>query len=355
MIVDNDDLRTFQTSIRSYLADNYSANQLRSLIKGDGAFDSKKWKEFVELGALSFFAPERLGGGCLSDNRYLDAAIVAYELGRVLYDGPFLASSIAVQAMGSQQSEHFDDVIEAVMAGEKVVAWAFEDNDDRNSSVMTSNNALHAKKKLVEFGNEATSVLVSTSTDGIGQLSLVENTNDAIKIYQRESLDPTRRFVTMEINNVTASSMPADIDRLLALSILLQSAETLGLVDYVFDMTLDWVNSRIAFGRPIGSYQALKHRLAEHKLWLESSRGMVEGLAIALNEDSGYQEMASATKAFIGNGSVTFVQDAIQMHGGIALTWEHDLHLYLRRATSNRVQFGSPSKHLEKLSTLIGV
>ena len=154
---------------------------------------------------------------------------------------------------------------------------------------------------------------------------------------------------------MVADQSNSEINKLVALSILIQSAETLGLADRVLEMTLEWVNERMAFGRPIGSYQALKHRLAEHKLWLESSRGMVEGLAVAMQSGDGFQELASAVKAYVGPGSVALVQDAIQMHGGIGLTFEHNLHLYLRRATSNSVQFGTRTKHLEQLCVLMGV
>jgi alkylation response protein AidB-like acyl-CoA dehydrogenase len=138
--------------------------------------------------------------------------------------------------------------------------------------------------------------------------------------------------------------------------VLVQSAETVGVMYHAFDMTMDWVNQRVAFGRVIGSYQALKHRLADHKLWLEASAGLVDGLAAALaTDDPDTSRIASITKAHVGDTAVTIVQDAVQMHGGIGVTWEHDLHLYLRRATANRALYGSPIQHRERLCALAGI
>jgi alkylation response protein AidB-like acyl-CoA dehydrogenase len=364
VIVDNNDLRSFQTSIRSYLTDRYELSHLRQLIKGDGSFSQEQWKEFSELGALSFFAPERLGGGCLSDNQYFDAAVVSYELGRVLYDGPFLASTIAISCLGSQNTQAADEVVEAIMSGDTIVAWAVEDADPAIPTRVDNGTVFSGKKKLVEFASESSAVLVTALSEADEVVAYIPKPQSLMNVVQQVSLDPTRRFGAIEFHGVDVANAEmfiavnqgkSEISRLVALSILLQSAETLGLADRVFDMTLEWVNERMAFGRPIGSYQALKHRLAEHKLWLESSRGMVEGLAIALQSGDDFQELASAVKAYVGPGAVTLVQDAIQMHGGIGLTFEHNLHLYLRRATSNSVQFGTRTQHLEKLCVLMGV
>jgi alkylation response protein AidB-like acyl-CoA dehydrogenase len=146
------------------------------------------------------------------------------------------------------------------------------------------------------------------------------------------------------------------VQRLLDLAVAIQSAETVGIMEHVFAMTLDWVNNRVAFGRPLGSYQALKHRLADHKLWLEASFGIVEDLVGALAiDDPQSTRLASIAKAHIGDAAINLVQDAIQMHGGIGVTWEHDLHLYLRRVSTNRVLYGSPPAHRERLCVLAGI
>jgi alkylation response protein AidB-like acyl-CoA dehydrogenase len=124
----------------------------------------------------------------------------------------------------------------------------------------------------------------------------------------------------------------------------------------VFEMTIGWVTHRYAFGRVIGSYQAIKHRLAEHFLAIEVAAGLTASLSAAL--DAGSPEastLASTAKSYIGDVAVDLVQDAIQLHGGIGMTWEHDLHLHLRRASTNRVVYGSPAEHRERLCKLAGV
>ena len=147
-----------------------------------------------------------------------------------------------------------------------------------------------------------------------------------------------------------------DIEHQLQLSLALQCAETVGAMSRVFDLTMSWVNDRYAFGRSIGSYQAIKHRLASHRLWLEVALAASGGVSLAVaSQGSDAAALASAAKSQISDSSLDLVQDAIQLHGGIGLTWEHDLHLYLRRVTVNRALLGTPPQHRERLCTLLGV
>ena len=138
---------------------------------------------------------------------------------------------------------------------------------------------------------------------------------------------------------------PADAaaERAFCIAIAIQSAETVGLMHHVLDMTVEWMKQRVTFGRVIGSYQALKHRVADHRLWLEGAAGITAALADALEDEAhNVSNLASATKAHVGETAVALVADAVQIHGGIGVTWEHDLHLYLRRATANRAPTAGP-------------
>jgi alkylation response protein AidB-like acyl-CoA dehydrogenase len=122
-------------------------------------------------------------------------------------------------------------------------------------------------------------------------------------------------------------------------------------MDRVFAMTLEYLGDRYSFGRPLSSYQALKHRVADQKLWLEASHGIAVAATRAVAaeaDDAG--ELVSAAKAWIGPHATELVQDCIQLHGGIGVTWEHDLHLYLRRVTVNRATHGTPEDHAERIA-----
>ena len=137
---------------------------------------------------------------------------------------------------------------------------------------------------------------------------------------------------------------------------MLQCAETIGLVDRAFEFTLDWVRQRHAFGRPIGSFQALKHRLADHTAELEAAKAAVAYAAKAVYSNAGDAAIAvSIAKSQCGKQGVEIIRDCVQMHGGIGLTWEHDLHFYLRRAVANQSLLGTPAMHHERIAALAGL
>jgi alkylation response protein AidB-like acyl-CoA dehydrogenase len=138
--------------------------------------------------------------------------------------------------------------------------------------------------------------------------------------------------------------------------VALQCAETVGAIQEVLDFTLEYVADRYSFGRPLASYQALKHRFADMKMWLEACHGTttaaVRGVQAGGDEAA---ELVSAAKAYVAVNATEIIQDCIQMHGGIGVTWEHDLHLYLRRATLNRGMYGTPAEHLERIAVMLGM
>ncbi len=136
---------------------------------------------------------------------------------------------------------------------------------------------------------------------------------------------------------------------------MLQCAESCGAIDRVFEMTVEYLGDRYSFGRPLSSYQALKHRVADQKVWLEACHG----IATARRPGRGHRRAgrrrswSSAAKAWIGPHATELVQDCVQLHGGIGVTWEHDLHLYLRRTTVNRATYGTPEEHADRVATRV--
>ena len=177
------------------------------------------------------------------------------------------------------------------------------------------------------------------------------------------SLDPVRRFATVAFEDVqvdaearveAATSADADVERQLTVAVVLQCAETLGVLDRVFEMTLQWAFDRFSFGRPLASYQAIKHRFADLKANLEACHATTFEAAQAASQGGEQSsELASIAKSWVGQHATDIVQDCVQLHGGIALTTEHDLHLYLRRATVNRVMWGTPSDHRRRIADIL--
>ena len=148
----------------------------------------------------------------------------------------------------------------------------------------------------------------------------------------------------------------ADVERQLQVALILQNAETVGAVNCVYDFTLEYAKDRMAFGRPIGSYQALKHRFADMKVWLEACHATATAAARAVQRgDDDASRLVSVAKAYIGDRAPAIAQDCVQLHGGIGVTWEHDLHLYLRRVAQNAALFGSARDHRLRVATLLGV
>jgi alkylation response protein AidB-like acyl-CoA dehydrogenase len=206
--------------------------------------------------------------------------------------------------------------------------------------------------------------VAAAAEDGPAQF-LVPASDPGLRVQPLGSLDLTRRFVALEFDalDVPASARvgsaggAADlIESLLALACLLTTAESVGAMDYELALTVQYAKDRVAFGRPIGSFQAVKHSLADTSLLLEMSKAITLAAAAHVGDADGYGlEAASMAKAFVGDCGIDLAQACFQTFGGIGFTWEHDQHLYLRRLTSDAALFGDPAWHRERLCQLAGI
>jgi alkylation response protein AidB-like acyl-CoA dehydrogenase len=184
-----------------------------------------------------------------------------------------------------------------------------------------------------------------------------------VHIEAIESVDLVRRFATVHLDQVRVEPHrvvgeiggAADaVERQLHLAIALQSAEIVGALDRVLQFTLEYLGDRSSFGRPLSSYQAIKHRIADMKMWIEGSHGVTELAVQAVQDDDPeVVEIVSAAKSYLGDHASEILQECTQLHGGIGVTWEHDLHLYLRRITLDRNLFGTPAQHRERIAEAI--
>jgi alkylation response protein AidB-like acyl-CoA dehydrogenase len=173
-----------------------------------------------------------------------------------------------------------------------------------------------------------------------------------------DTLDLTRQVSRVVLETVRqpaeAVLLAGDISRQFDLMSLLHSVESVGAADRVFEFTLQYAKERVAFGRPIGSYQAIKHRLADLLVSLESCKATVGAAIRAAEADSpDTSHLVSVAAAYVGETASGLIQECVQIHGGIGLTWEHDIHLYLRRVTTNRVMYGTSTDHRRRLDALL--
>jgi alkylation response protein AidB-like acyl-CoA dehydrogenase len=213
---------------------------------------------------------------------------------------------------------------------------------------------LDGRASLVEAGAQAAHLLVTVADEeGVG-LALVAADGPGVAVEPLDGLDLVRRFATVTFDGAAAEPLggPDDVERALQVACALQCAEVVGAVGAVFATTLEYLGDRYSFGRPLASYQALKHRVADDDMALEACRATATAATRAVAAeapDAG--ELVSAAKHWIGRHASEIVQDCVQLHGGIGVTWEHDLHLYLRRVTVDRATYGTPEDHGERLAT----
>jgi alkylation response protein AidB-like acyl-CoA dehydrogenase len=218
---------------------------------------------------------------------------------------------------------------------------------------------LDGTKATVEGAPDADIFLVAAATGtGVTQF-LVPATTPGLVVEPLESLDLSRRFGQVTFSNVELDTDAVlgsvgeggpSLERQLEVALVLQCAESVGCMAAVFDFTLEWAFDRYSFGRPLASYQELKHRFADMKLWLEASNATTTAAAEAVDDHaSDVTQLVSVAKAYVGDHSLELGHDCVQMHGGIGVTWEHDIHLSLRRLTQNWGLFGTPDEHRARL------
>jgi alkylation response protein AidB-like acyl-CoA dehydrogenase len=184
-------------------------------------------------------------------------------------------------------------------------------------------------------------------------------------VVAAEGIDLVRRFATVSFDNVVlgpeavlgeVGGAAPQIERLFELAVALQCASMVGVTDRVLAFTLAYSFDRYSFGRPLASYQALKHRFADMKLWTEACLGTSAAAARAVDSRSEKAfELVSVAKSYIGDKAPVILQDCVQLHGGIGVTWDHDLHLYIRRVVQDRSLFGTPYDHRERVAQGLGL
>jgi alkylation response protein AidB-like acyl-CoA dehydrogenase len=184
-----------------------------------------------------------------------------------------------------------------------------------------------------------------------------------VTITPMKTVELTNRFASVKFDNVEvaadalvgdAGEAAADVERQLQLALVIQAHESVGAMEKALEITIEWAFNRYSFGRPLASYQELKHRFADMKMWLEASHGIADAATRSVQEErNDADEMASAAKAYISMVGPELCQDCVQMHGGIGVTFDHDMHLYLRRVTLATGLYGTVSEHRMRLTDIL--
>jgi alkylation response protein AidB-like acyl-CoA dehydrogenase len=368
----SEDQEFFRDTTRKFLAAETPLTTVRALYEVPDGFDRAWWRQAAELGWTSMFVPEANGGGSLSGRPTVDAVIVAEEMGRLVAPGPFLAVNVVAAAVAwSGSDQQRADLLPDLVAGDAIASWALAEAGGRWSADGLTTTAtpdgdsivLSGEKRYVEAGAVADTLLVTARTgDGLSQV-LVPADADGVTVARNRSVDMTRRFATITLDGVRlpASAVvgevggaAAAVERQVTLALALQCAEMVGVADRALELTLEYGRERFAFGRPIVSFQALKHRIADMTVWIEGSKAVSDALAAAVDGDTSFAagpaELARVAKAYVGEHATDIVDDCVQLTGGIGVTWEHDIHLYGRRAIVDRATYGTPEEHKHALA-----
>jgi alkylation response protein AidB-like acyl-CoA dehydrogenase len=352
----------FASTTQSFLEKEASLARLRELHAAGTSFEIDWWRRAAELGWTSLLVPEELGGGSVSGDGVSDLALVAELAGRTVAPGPLHPVSTVLAGLVETPENH-EATIESLVSGEVVGSWAVYEPGKPWSPLDAAVTAtrtdtgyrIDGVKDRIEAGAESVVLLVVAQCDGAVRQVLVPTDAPGVRIEAQRSVDLVKSYARAHFDGVevdesaavgSAEQTPALIARQTQIAQVLQCAEVVGILDTVLAFTIQWGFDRHSFGRPIGSYQALKHKYADLKIAFESCRATTNAAVAAVASRSPGAEMAvSVAKSYVGEHAPGMLQECVQLHGGIGVTWEHDLHLYLRRVTLYRSMFGTPEDH----------
>ncbi len=373
----SEEQQLFADTNRRFLADTYGVEAVRKLSEtqsGQSGIDPDWWRDAAELGWVSLLVSEQAGGMGLGGEGILYLGLLAEEMGRQVSPGPLIPSNLVAATLSRcGQSAFVSEALGEIMSGEATAAWCLcEDHrhwrlEDLTMGAKRSDGAYRVRgiKTPVESAGEARYLLLTARMDGEPVQFLARANAPGVSIEPLQGLDMVRRFALVRFNDVrleewarieSSEGAAQDIERQMQLALALQSAESAGAADRVLEFTLEWAFDRYSFGRPLASYQALKHRFANMKTSLETCHATASGALHALADGSNdAPRLTRIANAYVGEHAPEIVQDCVQMHGGIGVTWEHDIHMYLRRVASNRVIYGKPHAQRAAVANLLEI
>ncbi len=354
-----DDQQAIKRTAREFLAARYKPEVMRALAEDERGFTDEQWRELVELGWPGVLVSEEHGGLGLGA---VELVVIAEEMGYALAPSPLhsdVCAALLLSAAGSEEQQSrwllplaAGDVRGTLAVWDEQAGWAPD-----HSEAEASAGALTATKIAVPDAGSADFVIV-TAADG-GHY-LVETGADGVSVTAEPGLDPTRKLFRVALSGASAEKLPGPDPERVALAyatiITALAAENVGVAQRTMEMAVEYAKDRKQFDRPIGSYQAISHRCAQMLLEVEGARSLTYWAAWALDhEPETGPRAASMAKAYASDAGFRVCASALQVHGGIGFTWEHDLHYFLKRAKANAHAFGDARWHRDRVAELAGV
>ncbi|HUF85245.1 MAG TPA: acyl-CoA dehydrogenase family protein, partial [Acidimicrobiia bacterium] len=371
----SDEQEQLRDAVRKFLEAKSPSSEVRRLMETTEGYDEAVWKQMAqEISPQSLHLPEAHGGQGYS---FVELGIVLEEMGRVLLCAPFF-STVALAAnaiMNAGSEDQQGALLPGIASGETIAALAFtEPNGKWDASGITmeaqgkgDSYTLDGTKMFVIDGHTANQIVVvarTAGTSGEDGISFFTVDGDASGLTRTPlaTMDQTRKQARLDFSGVAATPLGEPGSGWAALSKTLDQAavclsnEMVGGAQKVLEMSVDYAKVRVQFGRPIGSFQAIKHKCADMLLEVESAKSAAYYASWAAAEDN--EELpvvASLAKAYCSDAYFHAAAENIQIHGGIGFTWEHDAHLYFKRAKSSEILLGDATYHRELLAQRIGI
>ena len=362
-------------TIRQFLESKSPSTEVRRLMETTEGYDPAVWTQMgSEMGLQGLAIPEEYGGQGFS---FVELAIVLEEMGRVLLCAPFLSTVVlaanAILNAGSDADKKA--LLPGIASGDTKATLAFTEPSgkwDASGITMEATQSggdwvLNGEKMFVLDGHVADLIVVVARTagsSGADGISFFTVAGDAVGLTRTAlaTMDQTRKQARLEFADVKATPLGDGSAGWAALSKTLDQAavalanEGVGGAQFVLDQSVEYAKVRVQFGRPIGSFQAIKHKCADMLLEVESGKSAAYYAAWAAAEDNDELPVVAAlAKAYVSDAYFHCAAENIQIHGGIGFTWEHDAHLYFKRAKSSEIFLGDATYHRELLAQRIGI
>ena len=329
------------SSVRALLDKRSDSQAVRKAITEPAGFDTDLWSTLCEqMGVAALAIPEEHGGAGFT---LAETHVVLEELGRALTPSPLLASVVASEALLA--AGHHEPLARIAEGAVATVAW---------SGITAAYGKLDGSATPVLYGDIA-EILVVATADG---LFVVDPEATGLTRTRLTGMDQTLGFARLDFDGVEAERIAEDAtpaESAHRVGTLATAALAVGCAQRGLDMTVEYTKQREQFGRPLGSFQALKHRMADMLVRVQMSRaGAWAAVQAHVRDAPNADRLAAAAASYCAESAMAVASETIQLHGGIAITWEHDVHLYLRRVDTNSAIHGDVEAHLDALAPAIG-
>ena len=356
-----DEQQQLASTVRALVARRSATMDLRTALASEAGYDVELWRSLCEqIGAAALAVPEEYGGAGFS---FFETHVVLEELGSGLTPSPLLGSGVlATQALLlSGDGEACSRLLPEAAEGRTTLALCWADRTGtwrQNGSDVSATDAggwtLAGTATLVLDGLDADTLLVVAGTPGGPGLFEVAPGATGLERKATPALDQTMRFAEVRLSGTPATRIGGDLTevlpRLHAVAAVATTALQTGAAQRALDLTVGYLKERVQFGRPLGSFQALKHRCADMLVSVETARSMSWSAAWhAAHDPASAEQQAALAKAWCTDAFNHVAAEMVQLHGGIAITWEHDAHLYFKRAHATAQLFGRAAEHRRRV------